>query len=699
MEFPFLHGFVNYLHQHPHMGGFFTFLIAFAESLPLLGAVIPGSVTMTAVGALIGSGTMPLTPTLIWAVTGAFCGDYLSYWLGAHYNERLRTMWPFRKHPEWLSMGETFFHKHGGKSVVIGRFFGPVRSAVPLIAGLLHMKVGRFVIAALPSAILWSLVYIGPGIVVGALSLGLPPATATKFILAILALVAFGWIFFVLLHIFFKKLVSGIDKLMSACWRYLAEHHSTHWIMWLLCDPRLLETGGNILPPRVPGEDPLVRLWKPYRQLTLLVSAVIFLVLFGLTFVSVLWQVGLSRLNEPLFELFRSLRNQLGDKIMAAFTLLGDGHAILIASLIILAWLLFRRYFRATVFWIIIVVLGLSVAEVIKHLYYFPRPPGLLLGPINSSFPSGHTFLAVAFFGFLAALISQYLPTGRRKIPFLIAAVFIAVVGLSRLYLGAHWLTDVVASLFLALACVLFVFMLYRRKQSQVISPKALTFVTVIAVLVGWAGYGVPHFRTLEYDYTLYWPTVTIDTAGWWQHRTEEIPLFLVSRLDKPREVLNVQWLGSLDEIKQSLIKQGWQPHAMQLNLKNTFNRLSPRTNPQHLPVLPTLYQNRAPALVLTKTDSQNRQINLAIWKSNVTLLDNNETLWLGSIYYYKPRHTMSTLSPDQIEQLYQNATQQLIASLQGYQWKTIVLDPRQQPPVMRDLYWDGVLLLIRKGG
>ncbi len=654
---------------------------------------------MTAIGALIGSGAMPLTTTLLWAIVGAFCGDFLSYWIGVHYNERLRSMWPFRRYPQWLSKGESFFHKHGGKSVVIGRFFGPVRSAVPLIAGLLHMSLSRFIIAAMPSAILWSLVYIAPGIVVGALSLGLPPATATKFILAILAIVAFGWIFFVLLHIFFLKMVAIIDKLMSRCWQYLAEHHSTHWIMWLLCDRTLLETGNS--PSSLPllAEDLSVPHWRPYRQLTLLISSLIFLILFAITFISVKLQIGLSWLNEPLFELFRSLRTQLGDHIMAAITLLGSGYAMSIAAGLILAWMWGQRYFRAAVCWIIVVAVSLSLTVIIKSQFYYPRPPGLLRGPIDSAFPSGHTFIAVMIFGFLAALIAQNLTPGRRKIPFLVASLLIISVALSRLYLGVHWLTDVFGGILLGIACVLFLFMLYRRKLSQAISPKMLSLVAVLAILIGWGGYGITHFRSLEYDYTLYWPEVTLDTEGWWQQRTEEIPLFLVSRLGKPREVLNVQWLGSLDDIEQSLVKQGWQPQALQLSLKNTLHRLSPRNNPQHVPVLPTLYQNQAPELLLTKLDYQNRQINLMFWKSNVTLLDNNQTLWLGSIYYYKPRHTMASLSPEQIEQLYKNATQQLIASLPGYQWKTLTLNPSRQPLLMQDLHWDGILLLVRKEG
>ncbi len=98
MEFSFLHNIVDYLHQHPHIGGLITFAIAFAESLAIIGAIIPGSVTMTAIGALIGSGAMPMVSTIVWAILGAFFGDSLSYAVGAYYKEGLKIFRHFDTH-------------------------------------------------------------------------------------------------------------------------------------------------------------------------------------------------------------------------------------------------------------------------------------------------------------------------------------------------------------------------------------------------------------------------------------------------------------------------------------------------------------------------------------------------------------------------------------------------------------------------
>src|SRR3989344_4492944 len=113
---------IHFLQLHPQWGIFFAFIISFAESFPVLGTIIPGSITMTAIGTLMGSSVLPTTPTMITAIVGAFVGDLLGYKLGNHYDTRIRNIWPFKKYGKLLDLGEAFFKKHGGKSVIIGRF-------------------------------------------------------------------------------------------------------------------------------------------------------------------------------------------------------------------------------------------------------------------------------------------------------------------------------------------------------------------------------------------------------------------------------------------------------------------------------------------------------------------------------------------------------------------------------------------------
>ena len=78
----------------------------------IIGTIVPGSVMMTAIGALAGVGVIPLWRTIIWAILGAIAGDGISYWLGRRFNERLPGIWPFRAYPNLLENGEAFFRKY-----------------------------------------------------------------------------------------------------------------------------------------------------------------------------------------------------------------------------------------------------------------------------------------------------------------------------------------------------------------------------------------------------------------------------------------------------------------------------------------------------------------------------------------------------------------------------------------------------------
>ena len=111
---------------------------------------------LIAAGALIKTGSLPLWPIMIGAVLGAVLGDTVSYWIGQRFGGRLAGIWPFTRNPDLLAGGMQFFHRHGGKSVFIGRFFGPVRAVIPLAAGIMRMSPRLFWMANVTSALVWA---------------------------------------------------------------------------------------------------------------------------------------------------------------------------------------------------------------------------------------------------------------------------------------------------------------------------------------------------------------------------------------------------------------------------------------------------------------------------------------------------------------------------------------------------------------
>jgi membrane protein DedA with SNARE-associated domain len=129
--------------------------------------LFPGTSILIVAGTLMSAGSLPYWPVLAGAIIGAVLGDSVSFWLGRRYGGGLCRVWPFTRNPDLLPSGMRFFAKHGGKSVFIGRFFGPVRAVVPLAAGVLRMPRGLFWLANVTSAIVWAPMLVFAGDTVG----------------------------------------------------------------------------------------------------------------------------------------------------------------------------------------------------------------------------------------------------------------------------------------------------------------------------------------------------------------------------------------------------------------------------------------------------------------------------------------------------------------------------------------------------
>jgi membrane protein DedA with SNARE-associated domain len=152
-----------FIAAHAHWAAVVMFVTAFGESFAFLSLLFPGTTLLIAAGTLMADGTLPYAPVLIGAIAGATLGDSVSYWIGRRFGGGIARVWPFSRNPEMLPAGIRFFERHGGKSVFIGRFFGPMRAVVPLAAGLLKMPRGGFWLTNLASALIWApmLLFVG----------------------------------------------------------------------------------------------------------------------------------------------------------------------------------------------------------------------------------------------------------------------------------------------------------------------------------------------------------------------------------------------------------------------------------------------------------------------------------------------------------------------------------------------------------
>jgi membrane protein DedA with SNARE-associated domain len=147
---------VNFIASHAWLAAPIMAGVSFAESLAFLSLLVPGWAIMVAGGALAGSGVLDPWPIVLGAIVGAILGDGLSYWIGRKFGPIVPGLWPFRTRRELLRRGYAFFGHWGGISIALGRFFGPVRAIIPLIAGMMSMPPGQFWFWNIASAVVWA---------------------------------------------------------------------------------------------------------------------------------------------------------------------------------------------------------------------------------------------------------------------------------------------------------------------------------------------------------------------------------------------------------------------------------------------------------------------------------------------------------------------------------------------------------------
>ncbi len=154
----------------PHLqqlgpAGYWLLLLAtLGESFVLTGMFVPGTVLLVIMGGLIPQGAYNFADLVLFAVIGSILGDAASYEIGRVGRFQVTR---FRVVRAYLGRGEAFFQQYGTKSVIIGRFIGPIRPIIPFVAGVSQMKRVPFYLCNVISAIGWSVCYLLLGYVFG----------------------------------------------------------------------------------------------------------------------------------------------------------------------------------------------------------------------------------------------------------------------------------------------------------------------------------------------------------------------------------------------------------------------------------------------------------------------------------------------------------------------------------------------------
>lgn len=441
-----------------HWGYLIIFLGAMLESAAFLGVIVPGESLVLVAGFFAAQGLLDLDGLIVVVAVGATLGDSIGYELGRWLGRPglLRYGGRFGLHKARLDRAEAFFSRHGGKSVFLGRFVGFARALVPFLAGSSQMPYRQFLPYNALGAVLWSITIVLLGYFLGASWgvaerwIGRASAIIGGVLLAILGL---AWL-----------------------WRWAVRHEAGIKQRWthFLTHPRV----ANLRRRFAPQIEFLQARLSPqgYLGLHLSLGAIVLLGaswLFGGIAQDVIAGDPLTVVDVQVFDWFQSHATPTLTQFMQFITGLHGVLGITAMALILGLFLIWKRYW----YWLLTLALALPGGMLlnISMKYAFARSrPGFdspLLAFSSYSFPSGHAAGATLFYGVLAAVVIANIRAWRWRVLVALAALLmVMLVGLSRIYLGVHYLSDVLAALAESVAwlslCLIAVHTLRQRRAS-----------------------------------------------------------------------------------------------------------------------------------------------------------------------------------------------------------------------------------------
>ena len=415
--------------------------ISFFESLAVVGIFCPGSVLIVFAGFLAAHGKGDFSLLVAVAAGGSLGGDLLSYFLGARYGSAFINLRLMHKRKELMRKAQIFFLEHGGKSVFFGRFLGFLRPFIPFVAGTAQMRPGIFFFYALVSGILWGIAYPGLGYFFAA-SWKMVQVWTGRFslLLSILLVVV------IINGLFWKKAVPRLIPWFTRRWQQLQlewqkvlQHPTVVGFAWR--NPRLWNFVLARFNPRQGS--------GLYLTIGFSISLI-----FALLFIWLATDLPfLNQIDRRLYELLADTRHPTINSFMLVVTSMANGAVIVTFAGLVLLWLILNnRDFSA-----LLLVIGLSggylMVFLLKFLFNRPRPEPILPGlhAAYTSLPSGHAFTALMLCGLFVYFVLDDVRNWQSRAALLLSASLLAsLVGFSRIYLGLHWLSDVLAGFALA---------------------------------------------------------------------------------------------------------------------------------------------------------------------------------------------------------------------------------------------------------
>lgn len=425
---------INFVGSLGHWGYLVIFLVVVLECQAVLGLAMPGE-SLVLVGGFFAQQGL-LDPGILVAVISiaAIIGDSIGYEMGRHLGRGwlLKHAVRFGLRQESLDRVDNFFARHGGKAVFASHFLHLLRSMMPFVAGDRRMRYLKFLLFNALGCIVWASVFVAIGYAAGE-----GWRVAEKWI-GIASKILGGALLLIIAMIWFWRCLGGREADVKRRWRAMAEHQ------------RVEDLRRRFAPQLLFLHDRLSL--QGYLGLHLTIGVLLIIGaswLFGGIAEDVVAGDPLTVIDRIVAEWFHNHRTpgltaamQLVSGLASPLwvTCVSTGTAVILWS---------KRY------WYRLLVLGVGLTGgmvldfLLKITFHRPRPSfeDTYLIFYGYSFPSGHTMAATLLYGLLAVFAVIALEAWLWRVAAGLGAfVMVLLIGFSRVYLGAHYLSDVLGA-------------------------------------------------------------------------------------------------------------------------------------------------------------------------------------------------------------------------------------------------------------
>jgi membrane protein DedA with SNARE-associated domain/membrane-associated phospholipid phosphatase len=621
----FVRPYLDYFALHPTWALFIIFLIAFGEALLIIGLFVPSTAVLVGAGILVGSGHLDFWPVFLVTTIGAVAGDQVSFWAGRFFGDKLRTMWPLNRFPQLMERGEDFVRSHGGKSIALGRFVPGVKAVVPGIVGMLGMGELYFLTVNLLSALVWTAFHLLPGILIGqglALAGELSGRLAIVLLELLVILAIAGW----LIRLFAALISPYRDHFLGRLSNWTKTRNS-----------RSLHRLGRAIAPE-----------NPRSLLIVFFSAVALLGLIALGILAsgVVAQNAMPLGDLSIHNLMREVRNAPADEFMIPITLLGDAFVLRAMMVAIVGWLVWRRAWRAAIASSAVYIIALFAHSWMKVVIHRPRPLNHYAAMESFSFPSGHATMAAVTFGILAVLSSHAMNRWSRSLVYATCGIVVIAISYTRLYLGVHWMTDILGGLLFGIILVAAFGVAIEAIPPRRIRPFGLLAAALSAFVIAGTYQIANGLEQAELAYAPLEKTYTISDAQWRSTEWQKLPTYRIDLVGKPEELFSFQWAGSLDALQSTLVSHQW-VLSSKWTWKNAFSYLDPNALLASVAPRPALHEGLKAKLTMTFAlpDENNRRLVMRAFKTSavVTTASGAKPIFLISLTQESLRKTLHT--------------------------------------------------------